>query len=52
MIARERVGRDLLAGVSLGLVGVAILVVPGGLNGTIEPIGALMLFGATLSWAL
>jgi len=52
MIARERVGRDLIAGVSLGLAGVAILVVPGGLNGTIDPIGALILFGATLSWAL
>jgi drug/metabolite transporter (DMT)-like permease len=52
MIAGERVGRDLLAGVLLGLAGVAILVVPGGLNGTIDPIGALMLFGATLSWAL
>ena len=52
IIAGERVLRDLLAGVLLGLVGVAILVVPGGLNGTIDPIGALMLFGATLSWAL
>src|SRR5947209_6848483 len=52
LVARERVGRDLLAGVLLGLVGVAILVVPGGLNGTIDPNGALMLFGATLSWAL
>jgi drug/metabolite transporter (DMT)-like permease len=52
MIARERIGRDLLAGVLLGLVGVAILVVPGGLNGTIDPFGALILFGATLSWAL
>src|SRR3989454_9425379 len=51
MLAGERVGRDLLAGVLLGLVGVAILVVPGGLNGTIDPIGALMLFGATMSWA-
>jgi drug/metabolite transporter (DMT)-like permease len=52
MIAGESVGRDLLAGVLLGLGGVAILVVPGGLNGTIDPVGALMLFGATLSWAL
>ena len=52
MIARERIGRDLLAGVLLGLAGVAILVVPGGLNGTIDPVGALILFGATLSWAL
>jgi drug/metabolite transporter (DMT)-like permease len=52
MIAGEHVRRDLLAGVLLGLVGVAILVVPGGLNGTIDPVGALLLFGATLSWAL
>jgi drug/metabolite transporter (DMT)-like permease len=52
MVAGERVGRDLLAGVLLGLVGAAILVVPGGLNGTIDPVGSLMLFGATLSWAL
>ncbi len=52
MIARERIGRDLLGGVLLGLIGVAILVVPGGLNGTIDPVGALILFGATLSWAL
>src|SRR5438093_891940 len=52
MIAGERVGRDLLAGVLLGLVGVAVLVVPGGLNGTVDPVGTLMLFGATLSWAL
>jgi drug/metabolite transporter (DMT)-like permease len=52
MVARDHVGRDLLAGVLLGLLGTAILVVPGGLNGTIDPIGALMLLGATLSWAL
>ena len=52
MIAGERVRRDLLVGVLLGLAGVAILVVPGGLNGTIDPLGALLLFGATLSWAL
>src|SRR5438046_10313124 len=52
MVAGERVGRDLLAGVLLGLVGVAILVVPGGLNGTIDPVGAILLFIATLSWAL
>jgi len=52
MVASERIGRDLFAGVLLGLVGVAILAVPGGLNGTIDPVGALILFGATLSWAL
>lgn len=52
MVARERVGLDLLAGVFLGLIGVAILVVPGGIDGTLDLIGALMLFGATLAWAL
>jgi drug/metabolite transporter (DMT)-like permease len=52
MIAGDHVRRDLLAGVLLGLLGVAILVIPGGLNGTIDPFGALLLFGATLSWAL
>src|SRR2546423_906682 len=51
-IAGESIGRDLLAGVLLGLVGVAILVVPGGLSGAIAPTGALILFIATLSWAL
>jgi drug/metabolite transporter (DMT)-like permease len=52
VVAGERIGRDLLAGVFLGLVGVAILVVPGGLNGTIDLLGAFLLFIATLSWAL
>jgi drug/metabolite transporter (DMT)-like permease len=52
LVAGERIGRDLLAGVFLGLVGVAILVVPGGLNGTIDLLGAFLLFIATLSWAL
>jgi drug/metabolite transporter (DMT)-like permease len=52
LFAGERVGRDLIAGVFLGLIGVAILVVPGGLNGTIDPLGAILLFIATLSWAL
>src|SRR5207253_9920768 len=52
ILSGEPVGRDLLAGVLLGLVGVAVLVVPGGLNGTVDPIGAIMLFVATLAWAL
>ena len=52
MVSGERVGRDLLAGVLLGLGGVAVLVVPGGLNGTVDPVGAIMLFVATLAWAL
>jgi drug/metabolite transporter (DMT)-like permease len=52
VIAGDRLGRDLLGGVLLGFVGVAILVVPGGFTGTINLGGALMLVGATLSWAL
>ena len=48
----ERVRRDLIAGVLLGLVGVAILVVPGGLNGTLDPFGVAILLGATVSWAV
>lgn len=51
-IAGERPSRDLVAGVLLGLAGVAVLVVPGGASGSIDPVGVLMLFGATLSWAL
>src|SRR5438046_2086075 len=48
----ERVRRDPLAGVPLGLVGVAVLVVPGGLNGTLDPFGVAILLGATVSRAV
>jgi drug/metabolite transporter (DMT)-like permease len=51
-ITGERISRDLIGGVVLGLAGVAILVVPGGVNGTLDPVGAVMLVGATLSWSL
>ncbi len=47
----DRVGTDVIGGVVLGLIGVAILVVPGGLNGTIEPVGLIMILIATLSWS-
>ena len=50
-IAGEAIGAELFAGVLLGLGGVAVLVVPGGLSGTIDLAGALMLIGATLSWS-
>lgn len=52
LITGERVGRDLLAGVGLGLVGVAILVVPGGISGAIEPLGLLAITGAPISWSI
>ena len=51
LLVRDHVGRDLLAGVLLGMVGVAVLVIPGGLEGTIDLVGALMLIGATISWS-
>jgi drug/metabolite transporter (DMT)-like permease len=50
-IAGETIGADLFAGVALGLAGVAVLVVPGGLSGTLDPFGAVLLLGATLSWS-
>ena len=51
LVAGERVGRDIIFGVTVGLFGVAILVVPGGVSGQTEPIGLLMLLGAALFWA-
>src|SRR6185503_16635971 len=51
LIKGDRIGGDVIGGVGLGLVGVAVLVVPGGLDGTTEIVGLLMILGATLSWA-
>jgi drug/metabolite transporter (DMT)-like permease len=51
LVAGERVGRDIIFGVTVGIFGVAILVVPGGVSGQTEPIGLLMLLGAALFWA-
>jgi drug/metabolite transporter (DMT)-like permease len=51
LVAGERVGRDIIFGVTVGLFGVAVLVVPGGVSGQTEPLGLLMLLGAALFWA-
>jgi len=51
-VTGERVGGDLIAGVTLGLAGVAILVVPSGLSGGVDPIGLAMILGAALSWSI
>jgi drug/metabolite transporter (DMT)-like permease len=51
LAARDRVGRDVIIGVTVGIVGVGVLVVPGGLSGQTDPLGLLMLVGATLAWA-
>jgi drug/metabolite transporter (DMT)-like permease len=52
LAAGERVPRDLLAGVALGLVGVGVLVVPSGVSGAIDPLGLALIVTATLSWSL
>ena len=49
--AGERIGRDLIIGVTVGIVGVAVLVVPGGATGQTDLAGLLLLVGATLMWA-
>lgn len=49
--AHDRIGRDLLIGVTVGIVGVGVLVVPSGVSGETDLLGLLMLVGATLSWA-
>ncbi len=48
----ERVRRDVVIGVVAGIVGVAILVVPDGVNGTTDPFGLAALVCATLLWAI
>jgi drug/metabolite transporter (DMT)-like permease len=48
----ERVRRGTLAGVVLGFLGVAILVVPRGLGGSVATPGMLMLVAAGASWAV
>ncbi len=48
----ERVGRGTILGVVVGFVGVAVLVVPRGLGGSVEFGGTLLVLGAGLSWSL
>ena len=52
LVARDRVATSLIGGVLVGFAGVAILVVPRGASGEVDPIGLFMLVGATFSWAL
>jgi drug/metabolite transporter (DMT)-like permease len=49
--AGDRVRGDVVAGVVVGIVGVGVLVVPGGMSGTLDTAGLVMLVGATLAWA-
>ncbi len=51
LIAGDRVGASLVVGVLVGFAGVAILVIPRGANGDVDPVGLVMVLGATFSWA-
>ncbi|MGH2408581.1 MAG: EamA family transporter [Candidatus Limnocylindrales bacterium] len=50
-VTGDRVPRGTLVGVAIGLVGVGLLVVPSGIDGTIDPLGAVLLIIASISWA-
>jgi drug/metabolite transporter (DMT)-like permease len=52
LIAGDRVVGSLLLGVLVGFAGVAILVVPRGASGEVDPVGLVIVAGATFSWAL
>ena len=52
LVARERVSRLTVAGLVVGLAGVAVLVLPGGASDRTAMAGLAMLIGAAGSWAL
>jgi drug/metabolite transporter (DMT)-like permease len=52
LVAGDRVAPSLIVGVLVGFAGVAILVVPRGASGEVDPVGLITVVGATLSWAL
>jgi drug/metabolite transporter (DMT)-like permease len=52
LIAGDRVAASLVVGVLVGFAGVAILVVPRGASGEVDPFGLVTVVGATFSWAL
>lgn len=51
LVFGEHVGRDILAGVSVGILGVGVLVVPNGISRQTDLAGLLMLVCAALLWA-
>ena len=50
-ITGDRVPRGTLLGVAVGFVGVGLLVVPSGIDGSIDPLGAAFILVGALSWA-
>ena len=51
LVSGEHVGRDIVAGVGVGIVGVGVLVVPNGISGETDLAGLLMLVCSSLLWA-
>jgi drug/metabolite transporter (DMT)-like permease len=52
LVAGDRVAPSLIAGVLVGFLGVAILMVPGNAGGVLDALGLAMVLGASFSWAL
>lgn len=52
LIAGDRIAVSLIVGVLVGFAGVAILVVPRGAGGDVDPLGLVTVVGATFFWAL
>jgi drug/metabolite transporter (DMT)-like permease len=52
LLFSERIRVGTLVGVFVGFAGVAVLVVPRGVTGSVAPLGMLMLVGAAASWAI
>jgi drug/metabolite transporter (DMT)-like permease len=50
-VTGDRVPRGTLLGVAIGFLGVGLLVVPAGMSGAIDPLGATLLVVASASWA-
>jgi drug/metabolite transporter (DMT)-like permease len=48
----DRIPLGTLIGVVAGLAGVAVLIIPEGVNGTVSVIGMLMIIGASISWSI
>ncbi len=48
----ERVALGTYAGVAVGFAGVAVLIIPRGISGSVSMVGMLLLIGASLSWAI
>jgi drug/metabolite transporter (DMT)-like permease len=52
LVAGDRIRASLMVGVLAGFAGVALLMVPRGATGQVDPLGLLMVLAASFSWAL